>query len=82
MKLVGVATIGCIWLLILGGGADVLAFGARLSVDTLSIRELQYSTAAGDWRSAYENQIVSLTGGVVTHKIGFRITLQDLGLGT
>jgi hypothetical protein len=82
MKLIGVAASGCIGLLLLGAGANALPLGARLSVDTLSIRELQVSTAAAEWRSAYENQIVSLTGGVVTHKIGFRITLQDPSLGT
>jgi hypothetical protein len=68
-------------MLTLGWGVGALAGGARLAVDTLSIRELQYSTAASEWRSAYEGQIVSLEGGVVTHKIGFRITLQDPALG-
>jgi len=47
----------------------------------LTIRNLQFSTAAEDWRSAYEGEVVSFTGGIVTHKVGFRITLQDPTLG-
>ncbi len=49
--------------------------------DTLSIYDVQYSTAENDWRSAYEGQVVSIVGGIVTHQIGFRITLQDPTLG-
>jgi hypothetical protein len=61
--------------LALAGGA--LAFGAK----ALTIHDLQVSSAAQEWKSAYEGQIVSLTGGVVTHVAGFRITLQDPTLG-
>jgi hypothetical protein len=48
---------------------------------TLTIHDLQVSSAAQEWKSAYEGQVVSLTGGVVTHTIGFRITLQDPAAG-
>ncbi|MBU1699449.1 MAG: hypothetical protein KJ970_17665 [Candidatus Eisenbacteria bacterium] len=51
------------------------------AADALTIYEIQQSSAETDWRSAYEGQRVSLTGGIVTHTIGFRITLQDPTLG-
>lgn len=62
-------------LLALAGGTLVSRAGA------VTILELQHSTAEREWRSAYEGQTVSLTGGVVTHVAGFRITLQDPTLG-
>jgi len=49
--------------------------------DTLSIYDVQFSTAQENWRSAYEGDIVSIAGGVVTHQNGSRITLQDPTLG-
>jgi len=64
------------WALLgLGGGALPAPGGA------ITIHDLQFSTAAQDWKSPYEGQVVSLTGGVVTHTIGFRITLQDPAAG-
>ncbi len=62
-------------LLVLAGGA------LPLRAETLTIHDLQVSTAAQDWKSAHEGEIISLIGGVVTHTIGFRITLQDPTLG-
>jgi hypothetical protein len=50
--------------------------------EALSIHDLQLSTAEQGWKSAYDGQIVSLSGGIVTHVAGFRITLQDPTLGT
>lgn len=61
-----------------GGGASP---GSRAGADLLSIRDLQFSTAASGWRSAHEGEVVSFGGGVVTHVVGFRITLQDPTLG-
>jgi hypothetical protein len=51
--------------------------GARASTDTLTIYDVQFSTEENDWRSDYEGEVVSIVGGVVTHQVGFRITLQD-----
>ncbi len=59
----------------------VLACWAAAHATTVTIAELQESTAERDWRSAYESRDVSIVGGVVTHTIGFRITLQDPTLG-
>lgn len=47
----------------------------------LTIDEIQFSTAGNGWRSPYDGEIVSIVGGIVTHKIGFRITLQDPAAG-
>ncbi len=62
---------------LLGLGGGVLPGGA----EAVTIHDLQFSTAEQGWKSAYEGQVVSLTGGVVTHAIGFRITLQDPSAG-
>ncbi|MBP6875490.1 MAG: hypothetical protein KBD56_05425 [Candidatus Eisenbacteria bacterium] len=47
----------------------------------LTIREVQFSTAEAGWNSPHDGEVIALTGGVVTHIAGFRITLQDPSLG-
>lgn len=59
----------------------VAASPAVAGAEPLSIHDLQVSTAAQDWKSAYDGQVVSVSGGIVTHVAGFRITLQDPTLG-
>jgi hypothetical protein len=54
---------------------------SAVRAETVSIHDLQISTAEQGWKSRYEGQVVSVTGGVVTHLSGFRITLQDPTLG-
>jgi hypothetical protein len=58
-----------------------VSVAASVSAESITIYELQHSTAGNDWKSAYDGQDVTLTGGIVTHIAGFRFSLQDPTLG-